>query len=111
MEIREEYNGMKIGDLITTCTKGFWELTVIEVNRVTEYMIKYDSRYKNKNIGDEIEPFFHYKKICDSKGNFPKTPEEDYCVAQFCKPAKEELEKILAISKKLETIYNNWNGK
>ena len=54
---------MRVGDLITTYYKGFWELTAIEVRRVTEQEIKTYSCFANYKIGDEKEPIFYYKKI------------------------------------------------
>ena len=113
MEIKEEYNGIRVGDLITTYTKGFRELTAIEVRRISTIASNglTPVNCNNYEAGNEIEPYFRYKKICDSKGKITKKQENDYCVASCCKPAKLEVEKLQEELTKLEAVLNNWRKK
>lgn len=94
---------MKAGDIIKTYYKGYFILDRIERRYVTEEMKKYSS-YKDKEVGEEYSPLFHFTQIFDE--NFNKRTTKKCCDARFCSLAsesiKEELKELREKQKKLK---------
>lgn len=102
---------MKVGDIITAYHKGYHRLDRIEKRYITEDLLRYDV-YKDKKLGDEISPLFHYTTLLDSNGN-PKKKTQ-CCDAAFCRLATEsiadeivELEERIELLKDLKEAYEN----
>jgi hypothetical protein len=85
----DEYNGFKVGDIITTYYNGFYELTRIERRYLTERDISNYNVYKDKVAGDEYSPMFHFVKIADANGIRCKVGKPNSCDASLCRKAKE----------------------
>lgn len=100
-----EYNGMKIGDIITTYNKGFFKLISIEPRFYTENYI--NSYHKNElnppKVGDEYSPLFNYKKINPETGKINNSIGQ--CDSSYCKPFRAILEsEIEKLQKQLELL-------
>lgn len=99
---KQEHNGMKVGDIITTYYKGFWKLERIEARFLTQDDLRY-STYAHKNVGDEYSPMFHFSLVADGSGKAPKklskatkTCDAAHCrpISEYIKKADEELQRI-----------------
>ena len=93
---------IKVGDLITTCYKGYYRLTKIQRRFYTQYDVDYYPSLKAV-LGVEYSPLFHFIQEYDSEGK-PKTGKEKACDSQFCKLAKISIEEEI---KKAQNKINN----
>lgn len=114
-----EYNGMKVGDLITAYRAGIWRIDSFtrrfyDRSHLDMYYKRYyDSLTDTYNVhgkitkvGDEYTPLVNHTLICDSKGKLAnsKKPKTSQCDAAYCQPASiylEELEQQLAAIKSI----------
>lgn len=101
---------MKEGDLITTYYKGFFRLKRIERRFYTEHDLQFTS--KDKVLGAEYSPLYHFEQEYDSNGNV-KISKEKAGDAGFCTLAKDfiakELYRMTEQKRKLEKILQNEN--
>lgn len=87
----EEYNGIKIGDLITAYNAGYHRVVMIEER-------------------DDISlPLFHFKRVYDSKGN-KKGGRVKTCASVYCKPASIGLiERINQLNEEITRLEGVWS--
>lgn len=105
---------IKIGDLITTYWKGFYEVTRIERRWENKKGETYYERYANclsvydpETCGDEINPLYHFIQKYSSEGKPVKLKTIKSCDTQFCKLAKDF---IPIETKRLQNIIDNLNN-
>ena len=95
---------MKVGDLITTYYKGFFRLKKIERRFYTEADLRFT--YKDKVLGEEYSPLFHFIQEFDSNGKVKKGKLKA-CDSQFCQLAWESIEQEIVLSEmKIEALKN-----
>lgn len=80
-----EYNGMKIGDIITCYWKGYYLLVEI------------------KDRGIDNSPLFSFTKVADFNGKLCKSKKIMQCDGAYCKLAFEHM-KALIEKKKTEIV-------
>lgn len=116
-----EYNGIKVGDLITAYNKGIWRVESF-VQRFYDksfldmyYGRHYDAITDTYNVngqtvkvGDEYSPLINHSFVCDSNGKLytGKKPKTSQCDASYCAPASEYLKSIEDHYNALKTIIN-----
>lgn len=76
---------IKVGDIITTYNKGYWELVAIE-----------------PRVG--TTPLFHYKKSLKPDGTPTTGKAIEKCDASYCRKAQETIE--IEIDKALKLLIN-----
>lgn len=82
----QSYNGMKIGDLITTCHKGFFILNEIEERE--PYTTFGSTKLHTPN------PLFRYSRVGDDKGR-PCGGKPKSCDASYCNLATDSIETMI----------------
>lgn len=103
----------KVGDIITSYHKGFWQITKIEKRFITEedkhqFPFWEDDRFQ---IGDEISSLIYYTKVANSKGLPAKSSKENCCDAFYCKLASEFLSEERLKVKRLEKLIKRYANK
>ena len=102
---------MKVGDLITTYFKGFYELVRIE--RRWEYRLgttlyqkqaNCKSIYDPETCGEEMSPLFYFKQKYSAEGKPVNIKTIKCCSASFCKPAQQFIKEEIV---RLQTIMDN----
>lgn len=99
----QEYNGMKVGDVICTHNAGYHVL--LNINRRFCTQDSYDRHYKDMpldrphrlEVGDEYSPSFVYVKVDPATGKLGRHGE---CDSHYCKPGIQSLEDQITILQK-----------
>ena len=100
----KEYNGMKIGDYITTYNKGIYILEMIEERFVTQAE---KDRFGSLNytVGDSKSPLFYYRIAFDSNGTPKSTPKIKSCDAAHCGLAVDYIDyKIKNMEERIKSL-------
>lgn len=93
-----EYNGMKVGDVISTYHAGYHRLESIEVRPPQKSLF-------DKSVTFKPEPLFYYRKVVDSNGKQASGKTLLCCDAAYCRPAKETLSIVIKnIEDNLQTL-------
>lgn len=111
----QEYNGMKVGDVICTYNAGFHVLDKI-VRRFCSQQ-HYDSYFKklpdgapNKiNVGDEYSPNFQYTKFDPDAGKVGQRKGE--CDSHYCHSAIVSLEEQISRLQRQRNRIKEHNNK
>ena len=83
-------NELHVGDIITTCHKGFWKINQIKKRFLSEAEAKFPY-YQGKKPGDEINPLIFYELISSSNGTVPKGKRPvKACDVTYCSKVTEE---------------------
>jgi len=79
----EDFNRIKIGDLVTAYEKGYWRVVGIERRYISQAMIGY---FPAKELGDEYNPLVKLELVVNSKLNKPKArkPRTSSCDMAYC---------------------------
>lgn len=81
-----EYEGMKVGDLVTGYHKGYHRLLVIEHRK-------------------SFKPLFHYRCEFNASGKKMNSKQMRCCDAGFCRPAADSVEEAInTTQKKLDNL-------
>lgn len=81
----KEWEGIQVGDLITAYHSGYHRLTKIERRCYTQYDIDNFSVYKDKQVGEEYKPLFHYEQVLTADYKKTKKKKAMSCDASYCK--------------------------
>ncbi len=80
----KEYNGMKVGDIITTYNNGFHRLNKIENGTTTTGIFGKETT--------EESVIFHYNQIATNEGKLKSIRTELKCHSSFCAPAAKGID-------------------
>jgi len=75
---------MKIGDIVTSFWKGYWEIVAID----TEYYKKHGGHYEGRAL-------IHVKKVYDDNGKPVNSKQIKACDSAWCKSAKLHIDNVV----------------
>jgi tryptophanyl-tRNA synthetase len=120
----DEYKEFKVGDLITSYRKGYWKLVKIDRRFYTQKDVDTYHCYKDKKVGEEYSPLFHYQAVLTPQGKkvMKANSQIHQCDAVYCKKIgpfffqdqikemRAEVEKFKQKMTTLALIYQEMSG-